>query len=774
MGSTDGMRRHASSASATPAILTSVQLHALFDILTHHETYAEVERFKHPSCIANYGYPFSRPDNDSDGDGDGSPLYAAGSSAPLLAGLLRRIVLPVPGVRDLPGEFWHVRFQGILTKLSEAELSESYDKGALGTRKTLATAASAIHEYVTRGILGGITRGPKRKLDGPYDRSKADDLVRAFEDVVHELVYGDLVDELFECATEKKSLEEHSPGLQAAVDYVIIHIAAFMHHVFVLSTEGPYLLKLVDSVHKLVPYTMLKQTLRIGNAGSMLNSVMKLLLAKMGVGAISNWVGLTTNADDGMNLLQRIIWLVLSWDSSEFRKSADKIEKAKGGPSKEQLAAIKRYVDKPRTEHDKVRQVSKDSPTSIIATILQDANPDLLKTLSETQHAQCHEYFSALVAIRDREAITRVLCRQNPDLFTQAIRDFVASFEPMIRAVHERVDLREHLSAAEGFLSDFISVSKGRKIPTESKTPTGRRSPTGRWTPTVFLTSTATDPSKPDVEIRPPSTEDYVGLLRRNRHLLYNWLHQVASQCPEIRDDFHDWAKKTVKIFGPSKQPSSTSAADIVCKEEESRVPESSASSTSSEKARRREGAAGALSSNLQALFASLPAATREDIIASVDAHANHLFSLEDLSLQRMQSVLDKIPADNTPAEGAATDNNEKQLPQAAAATVCGPGMFISRWQHLLDATLITPKAPDSTVRSGKDVKGALMQGKAVSTPAARDGSGGGWDIRGLMEMAERENPSPPRVEVVVETLGPAFRALVLDLLVMGHGERGS
>ncbi|KAK3682292.1 PX-associated-domain-containing protein [Podospora appendiculata] len=764
MAPADGTRSHP-SASPTPAILTSVQLHALFDILTHHETYAEVERFKQPSCIANYGYPFSRPDSDS--VSDGSPLYAAESSAPLLAGLLRRIVLPVPGVRDLPGEFWHVRFQGILSKLSEAELSESYDKGALGTRKTLATAASAIHEYVTRGILGGIARGPKRKLDGSYDRSKADDLVRAFEDVVHELVYGDLVDELFECATEKKSLEEHSPAVQAAVDYIIIHIAAFMYHVFVLSTEGPYLLKLVDNVHKLVPYTMLKQTLRIGNAGSMLNSVMKLLLAKMGVGAISNWVGLTTNADDGMNLLQRIIWLVLSWDSSEFRRSADKIERAKGGPSKEQLAAIKRYVDKPRTEHEKVRQASKDSPTSIIASILQDASPDLLISLSETQHAQCHEYFSALVAIQDREAITKVLCRQNPDLFTQAIRDFVASFEPMIRAVHERVDLREHLSAAEGFLSDFISVSKGRKIPTEAKTPTGRRSPTGRWTPTVFLSSTTTNPSKPDAEIRPPSTEDYVGLLRKNRHLLYNWLHKVASQCPQIRDDFHDWAKKTVKIFGPSKQPSSTSAADAPCKLEEAKIPESSVSSTSTKNPRRRQGAAGALSSNLQALFASLPASTRVDIIATVDAHASHLFSLEDLSLQRMQSVLDKIPADSAPE--AATDS-EKQPQTAQTATVCGPGMFIARWQHLLDATLITPKAPDSTVRSGKDVKGSLMQGKAVST-AARDG---GWDIRGLMEMAERENPSPPQVEVVVETLGPAFRVLVLDLLVMGHGETRS
>jgi hypothetical protein len=78
-----------------------------------------------------------------------------------------------------------------------------------------------------------------------------------------------------------------------------------MHRVFVLSPEGPYLLKLLENVHRLLPYSMVKQTLRIGNAATMLNGMMRLLLAKIGVGALSNWVGLTQNADDGMNLLQR-------------------------------------------------------------------------------------------------------------------------------------------------------------------------------------------------------------------------------------------------------------------------------------------------------------------------------------------------------------------------------------------------------------------------------------------------------------------------------------
>ena len=72
-----------------------------------------------------------------------------------------------------------------------------------------------------------------------------------------------------------------------------------------MSADGPYLLKLIEDAHKLVPYSLIRQTLRVGNAASMINGMMKLLLAKISVGGVTNWIGLTKNADDGMNLLQR-------------------------------------------------------------------------------------------------------------------------------------------------------------------------------------------------------------------------------------------------------------------------------------------------------------------------------------------------------------------------------------------------------------------------------------------------------------------------------------
>ncbi|KAL2134867.1 hypothetical protein VTI74DRAFT_10593 [Chaetomium olivicolor] len=760
---------HAASLAGCPqppsvsGPLTPIQLHALLDILTHHQTYAEVESFKDPHTISQYGYPFAQR-----GPGSSSHTsYATESSAPLLAGVLRSIVLPFPGVRDLPPEFWHVRFQGLLEKLAAAELSESYDKGALGTRKTLATAASAIHEAVSRGILGGVANGPTRDLHGDYDRSKAEDLARAWEDAVQELVYGNLVEELFVCAAEKRSLEAHSPALQAVADYVIIHLATLVHHVFVLSPEGPYLLKLLENVHKLLPYSMVRQTLRIGNAATMLNGMMRLLLSKMGVGAVSNWIGLTQNADDGMNVLQRIIWLVLSWDALEFRKSADAIEKAKGNStaSKEQLAAIRHYLKKPRTEQEKIRNTSRQEPQSIAVTILQSSNPSLAASLAETQHQQCLEYLSALLAARDRDEIANALCRQNPDLFTQAIKDAVASFEPMIRTVHQHIDLREHVSAAESFITDFINVTKVTK--SMSRLPRSASNST--------LKSEATN-------MRAPSVEDYVDLLRRNRQLLYNWLHQIARDCPQIRNDFCSWAKEAVKVFRPPRQTPPEPATEPHLTNEK-KTPTAASG-------KHRPGAAGALSPALQSLFASLPPSTQSAMLPAIDAHAAYLSALEDLSLARMQRILDSMHTTTTPNTTSAPTTTAPPHPSSplistwspSGRSFSGPGMYLSRWQDLLDSTLIGPAAPGGPLRKGADVKGVVARGKVgsgsghVSVTGAGNGNGVGngsgrelGDPALLDGVVGGEEPSRADVRVVVESLGEGFRKLVGELVTGGR-----
>ncbi|KAK5008673.1 hypothetical protein LTR28_003663, partial [Elasticomyces elasticus] len=91
------------------AELSPEQATALFDILSHHETYAEIENFKYPGAIFLYGPPFELQG-------------AEPSTSPILQTLLARFVLTLPGIRDAGDDFWRTRVQTIVEQLSAAEL----------------------------------------------------------------------------------------------------------------------------------------------------------------------------------------------------------------------------------------------------------------------------------------------------------------------------------------------------------------------------------------------------------------------------------------------------------------------------------------------------------------------------------------------------------------------------------------------------------------------------------------------------------------------------
>lgn len=187
--------------------LTRAQQHALFDILTHHETYKEIEEFKYPGAIKAYGPPFQDELKQSD--------------APILQTLLGKFVLRLPGLRDVSPAFWKSRIADLIEELSQAELSESYDKGLLGVRKTLATAISALIEYPARGSLAGV---PRREQDvkTEYDLESPNDVMRSWHDALQQATYGEFVDEVFAKAAETDDLSKHPSLVRAMHEFVVV------------------------------------------------------------------------------------------------------------------------------------------------------------------------------------------------------------------------------------------------------------------------------------------------------------------------------------------------------------------------------------------------------------------------------------------------------------------------------------------------------------------------------------------------------------------------
>ena len=396
-----------------------------------------------------------------------------------------------------------------------------------------------------------------------------------------------------------------------------------------------------------------------------------------------------------MLISYRIISLTLDWDAGDFRKAAEKIKKTKGKPRDECFAAIDRHVQSDRERHVSTRSESQKKQESIVGAILESTDKKLLEGLTDAQHSQLMEYYSAQLAVRDREKIVDALCRQSPDYTTAVIKDLLATFDPMIRTIHENLDLRKHLGALERVLADLIKTSKPKAPSADGK-------------------------SKEAAAI-PPSVDDYVDLLRRNRYLLFEYLHDFAKGCPELMETWRAWAKEAVLAFRRAE-------TDVDKTKQKTHHPDSD------------ELSAGCMDDDLQRLFETMPVESRKKALVEIDAHAEYVYKLEAISDQRMQRILDGTAAQDP----------------SVADHMSGPGMYLSQWQSLLDDTPITPETKQGPLRRGKDVKGLKASGKTEAV-AGKDS----WDPAVILAKEESSRPPAPEVTTVISHLGPKFQRLV-------------
>ncbi|KAL9001676.1 MAG: hypothetical protein Q9188_005359 [Gyalolechia gomerana] len=188
--------------------LSSRHAHALFDILTSHVTLTEIESLKLSKTVASFGPPLE-------------PSIKDRPSSPLLRVLLQSFILDLPGLRSVTPHFWTDSIRQLATALDDANLSESYDKGSVGIRRTLSTATASIVESVARGRLGGYPKQATKEHTS-YDQTNPEHLIQAWDDFLQRIIYGDLLDKMFIKAAETDKLADHESLVQAAHQYALI------------------------------------------------------------------------------------------------------------------------------------------------------------------------------------------------------------------------------------------------------------------------------------------------------------------------------------------------------------------------------------------------------------------------------------------------------------------------------------------------------------------------------------------------------------------------
>ena len=254
--------------------------------------------------------------------------------------------------------------------------------------------------------------------------------------------------------------------------------------------------------------------------------------------------------------------------------------------------------------------------------------------------------------------------------------------DPVIRAIHNAVDLSGTVTDAESFITDLIKVAKPKKKSGKKSRETSKERESNEPGPTATTTTTPTDPS--DL----PTVEDFIQLLRKHAPSMHKFLHQVTKNAPDLATAYLAYAKS---IFSEFKID--TSAPDAGA------------------------GGAGNMTAPLHALFSALPAPTQEKLTPLLDQHATDLAVLKDSSRDRLRGIMH--PPSSSSSSSLSQGQTQKQGHEKGATH--GPGMYLARWTSLLNATLISPATVDGPVRRGWQ----LMDARAVAAGVGEVGGRG-------------------------------------------------
>jgi hypothetical protein len=414
---------------------------------------------------------------------------------------------------------------------------------------------------------------------------------------------------------------------------------------------------------------------------------------------------------------------VLHWDIRDLESRGAKIEKDRGKEGKEQLQILKDYPSLSREEQERIRGQSQRNSMSIVAAILKDKKVD--HNLDKSQHDQALEYLAIQLSIRDRKEIINVLCHSNPDYFTQSVRELVYAYDPVIRGMHNSINLSGTVGDMEHFIRDMIKLGR---IQTDS-----------RGHSTV------------------PSIGDFVMLLRKHQFSCHTFIHQACKNGPELTDWYLIWSKTAAAEF---KRPGAGSAG-------------------------KEPADAGKLNDDLTKLFANLSAEKQQAIVPILDAQIKYLEEMHSSSRERLKAVLRSPPSKeksiasiflregsrpasragsraSSPAPPSPHDqestHKDPNAPTPVVSSDAGPGAFLSRWQDILDNTPITSHSqqgkpvnatnPQVVNRSAKDVDGEML----AEFPAK--------EARGDQVKPHTKKPD---VRVVVDCMAEDFRRLLAE-----------
>lgn len=281
-----------------------------------------------------------------------------------------------------------------------------------------------------------------------------------------EIVDANGLTKLFQEIKDKETIQDLSIQYQKFAEWLRIEVAATIYHLFLAEDNSPELFTQAKRIHSLIPYTIIKNIIRIANPAAVMSSILDVFLAQP-FGAKS--------------LMQRIFSLALHDGIKSFQKSIDAVA-AKIGDDVF-VEKLKKYTDLEDHLKIAIREEAASEDIDLVVAVLRSdlIEPGLtgeqiqrlfnayvafnsaVENVDEElkQGAQLFSYLKTLMKLytrqRDKEMMLHLI--EEP-VTLQLFRDlFTIFYEPLVR-VYKSANVYSSVTDFAVFMDDMIQVRR--------------------------------------------------------------------------------------------------------------------------------------------------------------------------------------------------------------------------------------------------------------------------------------------------------------------------
>ncbi|KAJ5766606.1 uncharacterized protein N7511_004222 [Penicillium nucicola] len=295
-------------------------------------------------------------------------------------------------------------------------------------------------------------------------RQRAAELDVYMEQFRRDIVESNGLTKLFAEIREKPSIQDLSPQYQKFAEWLRIEVAATIYHLFLAEDNSPELFAQAKRIHGLVPYTLMKNVIRIANPAAVMSGVLDLFMAQ---------------PFGSRSLLQRIFSLTLNESIKDFQRHINSL--AAKVEDEVLTKKLKAFADAEEEIKNEIRAEAVADDVDLIVAILRSEliSPELTPEqigkvfngyvawnhavdnvdLEMQQGAQWFAHMKQLLKLftRQRDKAMMLSIVEEP-VTLQLFRDlFTIFYEPLVR-VYKSANVYSSITDFAQFADDAISV----------------------------------------------------------------------------------------------------------------------------------------------------------------------------------------------------------------------------------------------------------------------------------------------------------------------------